>query len=175
MDQCVALLVGGDALQSCSNRSEAAAVAKVVRRLMAAGVEPQSIGVICFYRAQVRTALRECLLCILRGRTASLYRSLSAGGIDSLFVGGRAWGHRGGWTKQPAGDRCHRGQLSGRVFCGCLRVLLFPGGDVQIAVAWTWKDRISGSSAFRRAWRRRSSCCPRPSPAPPPSPGTRSA
>lgn len=42
------------ALQSCSNKREALTAAKVVGRLVAAGVAASSIGIICFFRAQAK-------------------------------------------------------------------------------------------------------------------------
>ena len=44
-----------------SNRAEAAAVVRLVSRLRAAGVRPGSIGVICFFRAQVGVVRRLLL------------------------------------------------------------------------------------------------------------------
>ncbi|KAK9844143.1 hypothetical protein WJX81_005799 [Elliptochloris bilobata] len=46
--------------RSTANRAEAAAVAQIVRQLVAGGVAPEDIGVICFFRAQV--ALVQALL-----------------------------------------------------------------------------------------------------------------
>ena len=44
-----------------SNRAEAAAVVRLVSRLRAAGVRARSIGVICFFRAQVEVVRRLLL------------------------------------------------------------------------------------------------------------------
>jgi superfamily I DNA and/or RNA helicase len=52
---------GSNGSGSVSNRAEAAAVVRLVSRLRAAGVRPGSVGVICFFRAQVEVVRRLLL------------------------------------------------------------------------------------------------------------------